>query len=78
MEILMAGLRAKYVNWFARKIWKVGSVTFFYCGLGSRHLEEILHGFLAQVCLMRAISSDDHPYREVSRLFLAIWQHSAS
>lgn len=66
MEILMAGLTRKYVNWFARKTWRIDLGRIQLLGHKNCYLIEVLHGFDAQVLLVRSIATNKYPYIKVS------------
>lgn len=64
----MAGLRRKYVNSFARKIWRteLGRVRLPEHKNSGTYFVEVLHGFVAQVFLVRPIATNKYPCIEVS------------
>lgn len=62
----MAGLTRKYVNWFARKTWGIDLGRIQLLEHKNCYLIEVLHGFDAQVLLVRSIATNKYPYIEVS------------
>ena len=59
----MRGHKAKYVNWFARKIFTAMELAVYSGGKGvfGNYLEEIHHHLNAQIGLMAPITTDGTP-----------------